>query len=150
QLARIFNLGDARRAEGHGAARVEDEATAQIGIGFKLLDVEAVGPPVGAPIEPPKGVAGNILAILGKLNARAAVGTGMASRHTAEHRTASEERYVRQPRQREGVEKAPGSAIGKHATSYAAACVSSTSRRTICLASIPSAWAAKVVMMRWV
>ena len=75
---RIFDLGDAGGAEVHRTAGIEHEAAAEVGVGLEFLDVEAIGAPEGAPVEPPQIVAGNILSVLGEFDARPAMRTGMA------------------------------------------------------------------------
>ena len=75
------------------------QAAAQVGVGLELLDEEPVRAPVGPPIEPPQIVAGHVLAILGELDARAAVRAGMPARNGSLHRPPREQREPRQSRQ---------------------------------------------------
>ena len=117
ELAGVLDLGDAGRAKTHRAAGVEHEAAAQIGVGLELLDVEPIRPAVGPPVEPPQIVARDVLAILGELDARAAMRAGMPPRNAPLHRPAREQRNTRQPRQHLGIEKAAGMAVGEHAAS---------------------------------
>jgi hypothetical protein len=58
--------GAAGGREAHAAAGVDEQAEAQIGIGFEFLDVEAVTATPGAPIEAPGVVAGDVFAVLGE------------------------------------------------------------------------------------
>src|SRR5208337_2981537 len=64
-------------------------------VGLELLDEEAVGAPVGTPVQPPQIVTGNILAILRKLHARAPMRTRMPARNCPQHRPPRKEREAR-------------------------------------------------------
>ena len=101
----VLDLGTSRRAEVHRAAGVEHEAAAEVRIGLELLDEEPVGPPEGPPVEPPEVVAGDILAVLGELDARPPVRAGVPARDAPLHRLPREQRQGRQPRQDGGSRK---------------------------------------------
>ena len=108
----VLDLGHARRAEAHRAAGVEHQAAAQVGVGLELLDEEPVRPAVGPPVQPPQVVARHVLAILGELDARAAVRAGMPPRDAPLHRPPREQRKARQSRQDGRIQKASRLAVG--------------------------------------
>jgi hypothetical protein len=54
----------------HRAARVDDEAEPQVGVGFELLDIIAIGSAPGAPVEAASVVAGHIFPVLRKFDRR--------------------------------------------------------------------------------
>ena len=67
RAAKFFGVVEPRRAgrpEIHRAASVEEQAKPQVGVSFKLLDVEAVAAPPGSPIEAAGVVAGDVFAVL--------------------------------------------------------------------------------------
>ena len=87
---RLGARGRLGRGEAHRPARVEHDHEPEVRVGLVLLDIETIGAAEGPPVEPPQVVAGDILAILGKLDARAAMGAGMPTRHPSHHRLAGQ------------------------------------------------------------
>jgi RNA polymerase sigma factor (sigma-70 family) len=112
----LVNTG---RTEIHRAARVDHQTTSQVRIGLELFDIEAIGSSIRAPIEPPQIVAGDILSILGKFDARPAMRARMTPRHIPLHRPPRHQRHRRQSRKDAGIEKATRLTIGKHQSSPA-------------------------------
>ena len=62
------------------------QAAPEVRVGLELLDEEPIRPAVGPPVEPPEVVAGDVLAILGELDARPPVRAGMPARDAPLHR----------------------------------------------------------------
>ena len=91
----VLDLRHPVRPEFHRSARIEHQAAPQVGVGLELLDEEAVGVPVGTPVQPPQIVTGNILAILRKFHARAPMRTRMPARNRPQHRPTRKEREAR-------------------------------------------------------
>ena len=69
QALGVVEPGAVLARESHRAAAVEHDVAAQVGLGLELLEVVAVGAGEDAPVEPPDVVAGDVVAVLGKLDA---------------------------------------------------------------------------------
>ena len=69
----------------HGAAGIDDEAEAEVGVGFEFFDVEAVGAAPGAPVEAAGVVTGDVFPVLGEFEGGAFDGGAMATGDVAEH-----------------------------------------------------------------
>ena len=106
--------GRGRRPEGHRPAGVEHEHEPEVGVGLVLLDVKPVGPAEGPPVEPPEVVAGDVLAVFGEFDARAAVGARVPARDVPHHRPPREQRHAGEPREHGRFEKTARLAIGEH------------------------------------
>ena len=89
----------------HGAAGIDDEAEAEVGVGFEFLDVKAVGAAPGAPVEAAGVIAGDVLAVLGELEGGAFDGGAVATRDAAEHGLARVEREREEAGKGGGVEE---------------------------------------------
>ena len=109
-----IDLLDVAGAEGHRAAGVDHEAEAEGCVGFRVLDVVTVGAAEGAPIEAAEVVARDVLAILGELDARAAVRADVSARDVALHRFAREQGQPGQPCQGPRVEETAALAFETH------------------------------------
>ena len=77
--------GAARGREAHAAARVDEEAEAEVGVGFEFLDVEAIAAAPGSPVEASRVVTRDVFAVLGEFEGRTTNGTAMLARDAAEH-----------------------------------------------------------------
>ena len=104
--ARVVEAGGALRSEAHRAAGVDQQAETQVGVGLEFLDVKTVAASPRAPVEPARVVAGNVFAILRKLERRAAHWAAVLSRDAAEHRVPRVQRQRHQPAKDRRVEKA--------------------------------------------
>ena len=69
----VVEPGAVLARESHRAAAVEHDVAAQVGLGLEFLEVIAVGACEDAPVEPPDVVAGDVVAVLGELDAGASV-----------------------------------------------------------------------------
>ncbi len=65
------------RRKPHGSAGVEDSTAAEVGVGLELFDVVPVGTAERAPIESAQIVAGDVLSVLGELDAGTAMRRSM-------------------------------------------------------------------------
>ena len=110
----ILNFCQACRAKVHRTAGVENKATSQIGVGLEFLDVVAIGPSECPPIEPPQIVAGNILSVLRKFDARPTMWTRMPSRHASDHRLPRQQGNCCQAREHLRLKKTARLAVREH------------------------------------
>jgi len=74
EVGAVFELGGAALGVGHGGGGVEEDVGLEVGLFLELLDVEAVGPGVGGPVEVADVVARGVFAVLGKLDGEAVIG----------------------------------------------------------------------------
>ena len=73
----------ARRAVAHGLAAIEEDVRDVVGFLLVLLDVIAVAAAEHLPVEVPRVVAGDILAVLGELDGKPAKGRLVRAGHVA-------------------------------------------------------------------
>ena len=67
----VVELRDAARGVCHRSADVDEQLAVKVGFLFELLDVVAVAPRVDLPVHRGEVVAGDVLAVLGELDAEA-------------------------------------------------------------------------------
>jgi hypothetical protein len=78
--AAVFELGDAAAAgELHRPGNVEQDREIRVGVGFVLLDVVAIRSRVEPPVDTTDIVAGDVAAVLGKIDRGAEVGRAVRS-----------------------------------------------------------------------
>jgi len=83
QRSSVFGLRVADRAEAHRSAVVHEQVAAKVRLVLELLHVATVRAGEQPPIEIPRVVAGGILAVFGKLDGEAVIGTAMEPRPKA-------------------------------------------------------------------
>src|SRR5688572_6055483 len=73
ETARVIELAAVLKGEAHRAAEIEDDVTAEVRFRLEFLEIEAVGAAEDAPVQAADVVAGDVVAILGELDAGAAM-----------------------------------------------------------------------------
>ena len=107
QHAAVLELAHRRAAAiRHRGAHVEQQVALEVGFFLELLDVVAVGARVDLPVERGQVVAGQVLPVLGELDAEAFVGTAVQAREEPFHHRTRLQLHRPEPRDDGGVEKA--------------------------------------------
>ena len=99
EFAAVVQPRCARRPVGHRTAAIHNEREPEVRVGFEFLDVKTIRATPRAPVETAGVVAGDVFAVLGKLDGRSADGTAVAARDTAYHRLARVQRQREKARE---------------------------------------------------
>jgi hypothetical protein len=91
QLVGMLYLTLSFKREEHGAAMVDDELAAEVGLLLELLDVKAVGAAVETPVDVAGALSGVVLAIVGEFSRKAVEGAPVATGDEAFHDLTCEE-----------------------------------------------------------
>jgi len=81
--ARVVQLGPVARSISHRFARIDEEVRDEVRLLLVLLDDVTIGAPEYFPVEMTSVVAGNVLAVLGKLDRETPVGRPVRPSHVA-------------------------------------------------------------------
>jgi hypothetical protein len=146
ELGGVGELGDRAGAVAHRPARVEKDVRAEVRLLLVLLHVELVRLGVDFPVDVAQGIAGHVLAVLGELDAEAAVRALVEPRHEALDDEPRLDVHPGEAGHDLRVEESARLVGSDHRSSRGTV---SRRRFTMASASTPSASALKFVTMRW-